>query len=125
MDQLRLVWSRALATGTQEGTPLAYGGVLYVPQTSDVISALDAVTGDLKWEYRRDLPDDVYEYVGGNARNSRNIAIYDQFIINTSNDTYVFGLDATTGKIAWETKIFDYQVNPAGHSSGPSLPMAR
>ncbi len=116
---LRMVWSRALAGG--RGTPLAYGGVLYVPQTSDVISALDAVTGDLKWEYRRDLPDDVYEYVGGNARNSRNIAIYDQFIINTSDDTYVFGLDATTGKIAWETKIFDYQVNPAGHSSGPII----
>ena len=45
VDELRLVWSRALATGTQEGTPLAYGGVLYMPQTSDVIQAIDAVTG--------------------------------------------------------------------------------
>ena len=81
-------------------------------------------TGDLKWEYRRDLPDDVYEYVGGNARNNRNnrnIAVYDRFIINTSDDDYVFGLDATTGEIAWETQIFDYQVTPTGHSSGPII----
>ena len=116
---LRMVWSRAVTGG--KATPLVYDGVLYMPQSSDLIQALDAVTGDLKWEYRRDLPDDVYEYVGGNARNNRNIAIYDRFIINTSDDTYVFGLDATTGKVAWETKIFDYQETPAGHSSGPII----
>ena len=33
----------------------------------------------------------------------------------------MFGLDATTGEIAWETQIFDYQVTPAGHSSGPII----
>ena len=32
-------------------TPLAYGGVVWVPQNQDVIQALDAVTGDLLWEY--------------------------------------------------------------------------
>lgn len=121
VDQLQMVWSRALATGRQEGTPLAYGGVLYMPQASDVIEAIDAVTGDLKWSHRRALPEDVYDYVGGNARNNRNIAIYDRFIINTSDDNYVFGLDVATGEIAWETKIFDYQVTPVGHSSGPII----
>ena len=121
VDQLQMVWSRALATGRQEGTPLAYGGVLYMPQASDVIEAIDAVTGDLKWSHRRALPEDVYDYVGGNARNNRNIAIYDRFIINTSDDNYVFGLDVDTGEIAWETKIFDYQVTPVGHSSGPII----
>ncbi len=118
---LRMVWTRALASGRQEGTPLVYDGVMYMPQASDVIEAIDAVTGDLIWAHRRDLPDDVYEYVGGNARNNRNIAIYDRFIINTSDDDYVFGLDATTGEIAWETQIFDYKVTPAGHSSGPII----
>ena len=121
VNELRMVWTRALAPGRQEGTPLAYDGVLYMPQASDVIEAIDAVTGDLIWAHRRDLPDDVYDYVGGNARNNRNIAIYDRFIINTSDDNFVFGLDATTGEIAWETQIFDYQVTPAGHSSGPII----
>ena len=121
VDTLRMVWSRALTTGTQEVTPLAYNGVLYVPQTEDVIHAIDAVTGDLKWEYRRDLPDGIYDFVGGNGRNNRNMAIYDNLIINTSADDYVFALDAETGKLAWETQVLDYQVNPATQSAGPII----
>jgi alcohol dehydrogenase (cytochrome c) len=119
--ELRMVWSRALEPGRSEGTPLAYGGVLFMPQASDVIQAIDAKTGDLIWEDRRDLPEDVYDFVGGNSRNNRNIAIYDRFIINTSDDDFVFGLNIETGEVAWETKIFDYRVNPVGHSSGPII----
>ena len=118
VGELRMVWSRALRAGTQEGTPLAYGGVLYMPNPSDVIQAIDAVTGDLRWEYRRDLPDDVDEYVGGSSTN-RNIAIYGSYIIDTSGDDFVYALDAATGRLAWETEILDYTVNPARHSSGP------
>ncbi len=118
VSELRLVWSRALAAGNQEGTPLAYGGVLYMPNPSDVIQAIDAVTGDLRWEYRRALPDDVDEYVAGSSTN-RNIAVHGTRIIDTSGDGFVFALDAVTGRLVWETQILDYTVNPARHSSGP------
>ena len=121
VDELRMVWTRDLAARTGEITPLAYGGVLYVPQAEDVIQALDAVSGDLIWEYSRDLPEDLYGLVGGNARNNRNVAIYDRLIINTSDDNHVFALDALTGETVWETKIFDYQINSATHSSGPII----
>ena len=121
VGELRMVWTRNLAARTGEITPLAYGGVLYVPQAEDIIQALDAATGDLIWEYSRDLPEDLYGFVGGNARNNRNIAIYDQLIINTSDDNYVFALDAVTGETVWETQIFDYQINSATHSSGPII----
>ena len=121
VGDLRLVWTRDLATGTGEITPLAYNGVLYVPQASDVIQAIDAVSGDLIWEYRRDIPEDLYDMVGGNARNNRNLAIYENLIINTSDDNHVFALDAETGETVWETEIFDYQVNSATHSSGPII----
>ena len=118
VGELRLVWSRALGVGNQEGTPLAYGGVLYMPNPSDVIQAIDAVTGDLRWEYRRALPDDVDEYVAGSSTN-RNIAIHGSHVIDTSGDGFVYALDAVTGGLAWETQILDYTVNPARHSSGP------
>jgi len=121
VGELRMVWTRDLAIGTGEITPLAYNGVLYVPQASDVIQALDAVSGDLIWEYRRDIPEDLYEMVGGNARNNRNLAIFENLIINTSDDNYVFALDAASGETVWETRIFDYQVNSATHSSGPII----
>jgi PQQ-dependent dehydrogenase (methanol/ethanol family) len=121
VDELSMVWTRNLATGTGEITPLAYNGVLYVPQGSDVIQAVDALTGDLIWEYSRTLPEDLYEMVGGNARNNRNLAIFENLIINTSDDNFVFALDAETGEMVWETQIFDYRVNSATHSSGPII----
>ena len=123
VSSLRMVWSRALsAPGRQQGTPLVYNGVLYMPNPSDVIQAIDAVTGDLLWEYRRALPDDVCEFMmAGVCTTNRNLAIYDNLIIDTSVDDYVFALDATTGELVWETEILDYKVNPANQSSGPII----
>ena len=118
---LRLVWTRDLATGTGEITPLAYNGMLFVPQANDVIEAFNAATGDFIWAYRRDIPEDLYEMVGGNARNNRNLAIYEDKIINTSDDNHIFALDARTGEQVWETEILDYQLNSATHSSGPII----
>ena len=64
VSELRLVWTRPLAEGTSEATPLAYGGILYVPQVTDIIEAIDATTGDLVWEYHRELPESLYARVG-------------------------------------------------------------
>ena len=121
VGDIRMVWSRGLAEGSNQGTPLVYGGVMYMPNPGDVIQALDAVTGDLRWEYRRDLPDDLGDHVSGLSRTNRNIAIHDTFIIDTSADDYVFALDATTGRLAWETEILDYRTLPAHQSSGPII----
>ena len=120
VGELRMVWTRALGAGSQQGTPLAYGGVLYMPNPRDVIQAMDAVTGDLLWEYRRERPDDLDDHVAaGLSEAKRNIAIYGDLIISTSADDYAYALDAATGRLAWETRILDYRVNPAHQSSGP------
>ena len=122
VGELRMVWSRGLMEGYQSGTPLAYGGVMYMPNPNDVIQALDAVTGDLIWEHRREVPDDVADYVfGALSTNNRNIAIYDNLIIDTSVDDHVFALSVTTGQMVWETQVLDYTVNPATQGSGPII----
>ena len=118
---LRMVWSRGLITGMNQGTPLVYDGVMYMPNPSDVLQAIDARSGDLRWEYRRDLPDDIGEYIRGLTEVNRNVAIYGTLIIDTGNDDYIYAVDATTGRLAWETEILDYRVNPARHSSGPII----
>ena len=121
VGDLRMVWSRALTTGMQQGTPLVYDGVMYMPNPKDIIQAIDAVTGDLHWEYRRDLPDDIDEYIRGLADVNRNVALHGTLVIDTSNDDYIYAVDVTTGRLAWETEILDYKVNPARHSSGPII----
>ena len=52
---------------------------------------------------------------------NRNIAIYGDLIIDTSSDDHVFALDATTGRLVWETQILDYTKNPAHQTSGPII----
>ena len=123
VGDLRMVWSRALnAPGRQQGTPLVYDGVMYMPNPSDVIQAIDAATGDLTWEYRRSLPDDVCEFlITSLCATNRNLAIYGNLIIDTSVDDYVFALDATSGQMVWETQILDYTKNPANQTSGPII----
>ena len=116
--ELRLVWSRPLADGIQEGTPLVYEGVMFFPNPNDITQAMDAATGDLIWEYARDLPPDLGDiFVGADI--NRNLAIYGSTIIDLSADDFVYALDATSGQLVWETRVQDYRVYPGHHSSGP------
>ena len=122
VGDLRMVWSRALGGGNQQSTPLVYDGVLYMPNPRDVIQAIDAVTGDLLWEYRRPRPDDLEEFIAPSlAEANRNVAIYGNLIIATSADDYVFALDAGSGRLAWETRVLDYRRHPAHQTSGPII----
>jgi alcohol dehydrogenase (cytochrome c) len=120
VGELALVWSRPMAPGIQEGTPLVHDGVMFMPNPLDVIEAIDAATGDLIWEYKRQLPDDITKVFPVPSIN-RNIAIYRDLIIDTSADDYAYALDAATGKLVWETQITDYHRNPAQQTSGPII----
>jgi len=117
VGSLRMVWTRALGPGIQEGTPLVYRGVMYFPNPSDLVQAIDAASGDLLWEYRRSLPSDLGEYFPVPSIN-RNLAIFGDSIIDTSSDDYLYALDARSGKLQWETKLFDYR-HGAQQTSGP------
>jgi PQQ-dependent dehydrogenase (methanol/ethanol family) len=116
---LRLVWTRPLGPGMQEGTPLVYDGVMYFPNPSDLVQAFDGATGDMLWEYRRSLPPDLTDYFPVPSIN-RNLAIYGDTIIDTSADDFVFALDARTGELRWETLILDYR-RGAQQTSGPII----
>lgn len=84
---LRLVWSWALESGASQTTPLVYDGVMYVANPGNVVHALDARTGDLLWEYRRELPEQRRPQL-------RSLAIYQNLVIMNASDGHVVGLDA-------------------------------
>jgi alcohol dehydrogenase (cytochrome c) len=114
---MRLVWTRPLTQGDQEGTPLVHDGIMYFPNPNDVTQAYDAKTGEFLWEYRRSVPEDVGDYFPA-APTNRNLAIYDNLILDNGADGYAYALDAVTGKLVWETFILDYK-HGAKNSSGP------
>ena len=122
VDRLRMVWTRALGPGRNQGTPLVRNGVLFMPNPRDIIQAIDAVTGDLHWQYTRNRPDDLADYMIGTLVDvNRNVAIHGKLIINTSMDDHIFALHAETGEMVWETEVLDYTVNPANQTSGPII----
>ena len=117
--ELTLAWSMDLdAAPSQEGIPLVYDGVLYFPGPLDVTYALNAGNGNKIWEYRRDIPEDVGSFIPFPHTN-RNLAIYGNLIVDNGSDDTLYALDARTGKLAWETEVFDYRVNPSKQGSGP------
>ncbi len=119
VSQLRMVWARPLPSGHQEGTPLVHDGIMYFPGPADVIEAIDARSGEMIWQYRRELPEDIGNYLPV-YDTTRNVAIYGDLIIGNSADDYLYALDARTGELAWETKILDY-THGAKQSSGPII----
>ena len=117
---LRMVWTRPLGPGLQQGTPLVYDGVMYMPNPRDIIQAIDAATGDLIWEHRRTMPDDLSDYmIGSLTDTNRNIAIHGTYLFDSTADDWMIAIDARTGDVAWETQVLDYTVNPANQTSGP------
>ena len=102
VGELRMVWSWAMERGRQETTPIVHDGVMYLASPANIVHALDAATGELRWEYRREFPD-----ARGRDRPNRNISIYgDKVFLNTA-DAHLVALDARTGEVVWDVEVAD------------------
>ena len=121
VKKLKMVWTRGMGPGIQEATPLVHNGVMYLPNPSDFIQAMDAATGEMKWEYKRAWPDDFLKFIPTAPSINRNLAIYGNNIIDTSADDFVFALDSVTGKLAWQNRLVAYREDPAQETSGPII----
>ena len=119
VSKLQLVWTRGLEPGVQEGTPLVYDGTMYFPNPGDITQAFNAATGDLKWQHRRRMPDDMKDYFPIVVTN-RNLAIYGNLILDLSGDNFIYAVNAVSGEPAWESQIRDYKVGGL-QSSGPII----
>jgi alcohol dehydrogenase (cytochrome c) len=106
---LQLEWVWNMHEGASEPAPIVYDGTMYLINTSNIIQALDAATGELIWEH----------HAGSETREDmRNIAIYGDKIIHATTDARLLALDARTGEKVWEVVVAD---NSKGfsNSSGP------
>jgi alcohol dehydrogenase (cytochrome c) len=106
VKNLQVAWTWSMVSGATETTPIVHDGLLYIFNYSNKIQALNAVTGDLIWEYKRDLP----EALIANTPNlsSRNMAIYEGTLIAATSDAHLVALDAKTGKVVWDHATADW-----------------
>ena len=104
IHRLRLAWVWGMEDGDRsQPVPLVRDGTLYLPNSGNVIQALDATNGTLLWEYRRQFPRGCSTCEAG-AR-LRSLAIWEDLILVATADAYMVALDARTGVVRWETQI--------------------
>jgi alcohol dehydrogenase (cytochrome c) len=101
---LRLRWIKQFDSNDEiiESTPLVIGGVIFVVAPTSTVSALDSKSGDVVWEYKRTIPTELPLCCG---RNNRGLAIYGNIIFFGTLDGYLVALNASDGKVIWQTLI--------------------
>lgn len=109
VGELTLEWVWNMHDGDSEPAPLVYNGIVYLINPGNVVQALDGKTGELIWE----------NWTGpANRQDMRNIAIYNDKIIQATTDARLVALDARTGEQVWETEVAD-ATKGFSNSSGP------
>ncbi|MEZ5489400.1 MAG: PQQ-binding-like beta-propeller repeat protein [Gammaproteobacteria bacterium] len=111
VEDLRLEWVWSMKEGDSEPAPIVYNGVIYLINPSNIIQALDARNGELIWEHHSGP---------ANRQDMRNIALYNDKIIQATTDSRLIALDARTGEKVWETVVADVGEGFV-NSSGPII----
>ena len=102
VGDLRVAWAWSLPNGQNETTPLEHDGVLFVHGYGDKVQALNATTGDLLWQYSRQLPSDARVTV------KRNLSLYGNRLYVPTSDVHIVALDVRTGAVIWDSPLADY-----------------
>jgi len=105
VDDLELAWVWSMESGVNQPTPLVYDGVMFLANPLDVVQALDAATGELIWEYRRELPEGGGRGLAGAVRG---LALYGDKVYLAASDANLVALDARTGQVVWDVDVADH-----------------
>ena len=95
----------------QESQPIIHDGTIYVTGSYSRLYAVDAKTGQKKWQYDHRLPEGIMPCCDVVNRGA---AIYKDKVYFATLDARLVALNKDTGKVVWSKKIADYQ---AGYSA--------
>src|SRR5690606_2883162 len=91
VGNLDYAWGWAMEPGSQETTPIVHDGIMYLASPGAIVQALDATSGQMLWEYRREMPEGARP--GGL---NRGLAIYGDKIYVPTPDAALVALNAET-----------------------------
>ena len=105
VDKLVPLWT--ISTGMEEAhqaPPLVNDGMMFISTPRNQVLAIDARTGNIRWRYRRELPEDLFQLHPTN----RGVALYGDRVYIATVDAFLVALDAKTGELLWEQQVEDY-----------------
>lgn len=107
MPDVKVKWVYQFPDSTNEVSPLAVDGVLYVTGPN-FATALDAHTGRTLWTWKRPLPSGFRSIGFGHV--NRGPAILDDRLFVTTLDGFLVALDVASGAQLWATEVADYHL---------------
>ena len=120
VKDLQVAWSHIPGHSTRglQSMPLAADGILFYTGSYSRTFALDGATGALKWSFLPEL-DDALVSRQTHSPYTRGLALGEGKAFVGTVDGRLFGLDAATGKVLWETKLIDSQKLTVGFTGAP------
>jgi alcohol dehydrogenase (cytochrome c) len=111
VSRLRVRWIRQFGTSESSGsrsesTPIVVGGVIFTVEPPSDVVALDVRSGEVRWRYRRSLPDKLPIEV---SMTNRGLAILGNVLFLGSLEGVLVAINATNGSVIWQTAV----ANPA------------
>ena len=107
--------AKVAAALPEEGTSVAYKGVVYVPNSLNMIQAIDGTTGKTLWTY---VPQNDSLAGAPLVGTVRGISVADGKVFEGQTDGDVVAVDQTTGHVIWQKKVGD-PIDGISFSSAP------
>jgi len=89
-----------------EATPIVSDGVMYVTSSWNIVSAINAKTGDLVWRHDPKVDKSRAAFMCCDIVN-RGVAIWGDKVYTGTIDGRLIAIDVSTGKAAWDVNTID------------------
>ena len=93
--------------GAWQSSPIVVDGIMYVTQRPNTVSAIDARTGRVFWQYRYTPAADARVCCGAN---NRGVAILGDTLYMGTLDAHLIAIDAKNGKPLWNIAVADVKL---------------
>jgi len=111
VGDLGLAWFSDLDTSRgQQASPIVVDGMMYTTSAWSKVQALDAKTGQLKWQYDPEVPKE-WDAKSCCGVQNRGAAVWKGRVYVGTIDGRLVALDADTGELEWEVQTTDRSDN--------------
>jgi len=120
--RVKEAWSHVASRSVRglQSYPLVVDGVLYYSGSYNQVWALDGATGEVLWQYKQKLNEDLVAKQTHSPYN-RGLALgYGNLYMGTLDGKLV-AIDMQTGKLKWETKLVNSEKLTVGFTGAPLL----
>jgi len=106
VKDLKPAWAFSTSVGEgHQSPPIVNDGVMFITTPQNQIVALDAATGDVKWRFKHEISEELFQLHPTN----RGVGLFGDNVYLATTDCMVVALNAETGEVVWKTAVDDWK----------------